>query len=92
MHNGGETAADLLDVNLNVGLTGTSVVTGVLLVIALVSVFGTLVTDNVTDSLNVPLEASTVIVAVLRTRTFTACSWPRCRAWAASPPAPSWPR
>jgi uncharacterized membrane-anchored protein len=32
----GETAADFLNVNLNLGLTGTSVVTGVLLVAALV--------------------------------------------------------
>src|SRR4051794_17262500 len=66
----GETAADFLNVNLNFGLTGTSVVTGVLLVaamawqfaasryvpirywlaVALVSVFGTLVTDNLTDN------------------------------------------
>src|SRR5438046_4539675 len=65
----GETFADFLNVNLNFGLTGTSVVMGVLLVIALVfqfrakkyipsiywitvvfiSVFGTLVTDNLTD-------------------------------------------
>src|SRR5437868_13631363 len=72
----GETAADFLNVNLNFGLTGTSIVTGVLLVIALffqfrakkyvpsiywitvalVSVFGTLVTDNLTDKIGVPLE------------------------------------
>src|SRR3954469_9330792 len=62
----GETAADFLNVNLNLGLTGTSIITGVLLIIALffqfkakkytriiywitvmiISVFGTLVTDN----------------------------------------------
>src|SRR5882724_8756565 len=62
----GETAADFLNVNLNFGLTGTSIVTGILLAIILffqfrkkkyvpgiywitvmlVSVFGTLVTDN----------------------------------------------
>ena len=34
----GETAADFLNVNLNLGLTGTSVVTGMLLAIALVVV------------------------------------------------------
>src|SRR5207248_651380 len=81
----GESAADFLNVNLNFGLTGTSVVTGVLLLVAmifqfradryvpgtywlavaLVSVFGTLVTDNLTDNLDVPLEASTVIFGIL---------------------------
>ncbi len=86
----GETAADFLNVNLNLGLTGTSVVTGVLLVVALVvqfranqyvparywlavtliSVFGTLVTDNLTDSIGVPLEASTLIFGVLLALTF----------------------
>jgi uncharacterized membrane-anchored protein len=81
----GETAADFLNVNLNAGLTVTSVVTGALLLIALVfqfrskryvpglywltvalvSVFGTLVTDNLTDNLGLPLEVSTVIFTVL---------------------------
>ena len=88
----GESAADFLNVNLNFGLTGTSVVTGALLVItlvvqfradryvparywlavALVSVFGTLVTDNLTDSIGVPLEASTLIFGVLLALTFLA--------------------
>ncbi|MHA6622383.1 COG4705 family protein [Pseudonocardia sp. DLS-67] len=88
----GETAADFLNINLNFGLTGTSVVTGALLVVAmifqfradryvpgtywlavaLVSVFGTLVTDNLTDNLAVPLEASTVIFGVLLGLTFLA--------------------
>ena len=86
----GETAADFLNVNLNFGLTGTSVVTGVLLVIALVfqfkakkyiptiywatvalvSVFGTLVTDNLTDRLGVPLETSTIVFSILLGITF----------------------
>ena len=86
----GESAADFLNVNLNFGLTGVSVVTGVLLVVALifqfsanryipsrywltvalVSVFGTLVTDNLTDSVGLPLEASTVIFGVLLAVTF----------------------
>src|SRR4051812_50078135 len=35
----GETAADFLNVNLNFGLTGTSIVTGVLVVVALVVQF-----------------------------------------------------
>ena len=35
----GETAADFINVNLNFGLTGTSIVTGVLLIIALIFQF-----------------------------------------------------
>ncbi len=86
----GETAADFLNVNLNFGLTGTSVVTGVFLAIiiffqfrakkyipwlywltvALVSVFGTLVTDNLTDRLGVPLETSTIVFSILLGMTF----------------------
>lgn len=88
----GETAADYLNVNLGFGLGGTSVVTGVLLavalaaqfrahryvpalywtVVALVSVFGTLVTDNLTDQLGVPLPVSTVIFTVLLAAVFSA--------------------
>lgn len=76
----GESAADYLNVNLNWGLTLTSIVmTGLLalvlciqvslsryvagvywLTVALVSIVGTLVTDNLTDNLGVPLEASTI--------------------------------
>jgi uncharacterized membrane-anchored protein len=86
----GETAADFLNVNLNFGLTGTSIATGVVLAIALVfqfrapkyipsvywltvtlvSVFGTLVTDNLTDNLGLPLEASTLIFGALLALTF----------------------
>ena len=88
----GEAAADFLNVSVNLGLTGTSIVTGLLLVIllaaqfaanrytpvrywsavTLVSVFGTLVTDNLTDSLGVPLEVSTIVFGVLLAGTFTA--------------------
>ena len=86
----GETAADFLNVNLHFGLTGTSVVAGALLVIALlfqfkakkyipsvywltvalVSVFGTLVTDNLTDIAGFPLEGSTILFGVLLALTF----------------------
>ena len=86
----GETAADFLNVNLNAGLAITSVVTGVLLVVALffqfktshyvpwlywltvglVSVFGTLVTDNLTDKLGLPLQTSTILFGVLLALTF----------------------
>src|SRR5690349_8970530 len=88
----GESAADFLNVNVDLGLTGTSIATGVLLVIVLaaqfaadrytpvrywsavtlVSVFGTLVTDELTDNLGVPLELSTIVFAVLLAVTFVA--------------------
>src|ERR1700712_4784938 len=88
----GENAADFLNVNLNLGLNGTSVLTGVLLAIALVfkfwapryistvycltvalvSVFGTLVTDNLTTNLGLPLEASTLLFSGLLAVTFLA--------------------
>jgi uncharacterized membrane-anchored protein len=75
----GETAADYLNVNLGFGLTKTTYVTGILLVVLLaiqfrlrryvpvvywsvvvvISVFGTLITDNMTDRYNVPLTTST---------------------------------
>jgi uncharacterized membrane-anchored protein len=81
----GETAADYLNVDLGYGLTKTTYVTGVLLVILLViqfrldryvapvywlvvvviSVFGTLITDNLTDRLNVPLTTTTVVFTVV---------------------------
>ena len=88
----GESAADFLNVNVNLGLTGTSIATGLLLVIVLVaqfaadrytpvrywsavtlvSVFGTLVTDELTDDLGVPLELSTIVFALLLAATFVA--------------------
>jgi uncharacterized membrane-anchored protein len=81
----GESAADFLNVNLNFGLTATSVVTGVILAVvltvqmslgryvagvywltvALVSVFGTLITDNLVDNLGVTLETCTIVFSVL---------------------------
>ena len=87
----GETFADFLNVNLNFGLSGTSVAMGILLVVALffqirakkyvpviywitvvfISVFGTLVTDILTDKLGVPLETSTIIFSVLLLLSFT---------------------
>ena len=86
----GETAADFLNVNLNLGLTVTSALTGFLLVVALffqfrtkkyipsvywiavvlISVFGTLVTDNLTDSMGVSLEASTIFFSIALAFTF----------------------
>lgn len=42
------------------------------LTVALVSVFGTLVTDNLTDNLGVPLETSTIVFSVLLALVFLA--------------------
>ncbi|KIZ19212.1 membrane protein [Streptomyces natalensis] len=80
----GETAADLLNEKLGMGLTGVSLLMSVLLAavlvaqfrtavyrpgvywlaVALISVVGTLISDNLTDNLGVPLEASTVAFAI----------------------------
>ncbi|MFF1419915.1 hypothetical protein [Streptomyces sp. NPDC058280] len=88
----GETAADLLNVNLGMGLTSTSYVMGALLAVALVfqfragayvpglywtavvliSVVGTLITDNLTDNLGIPLETTTAVFAVALVLTFAA--------------------
>lgn len=86
----GETAADFLNENLGLGLTGTSVVMSVLLIMALVfqfrsrryvpaiywlavvliSVVGTLITDNLTDNLGVSLVTTTIIFAGALAATF----------------------
>ncbi|MFE2032278.1 hypothetical protein ACFXBB_03245 [Streptomyces scopuliridis] len=88
----GETAADLLNANLGLGLTNTSYVMGALLVVALffqfrarayvpslywlsvvlISVVGTLVSDNLTDNLGVPLETTTWMFALALAVTFVA--------------------
>jgi uncharacterized membrane-anchored protein len=86
----GETASDFLNVNLGLGLRGTSIAAGVCLLVVLffqfkarkyrpaiywlavvlISVFGTLITDILTDSLGFPLEASTIIFSVALALTF----------------------
>lgn len=91
----GETFADFLNVNLNFGLAGTSVIMGVLLVVALIlqfrskkytpwiywitvvfiSVFGTLVTDILTDSIGVPLEVTTIFFSIMLMLTFGIWYW-----------------
>jgi uncharacterized membrane-anchored protein len=88
----GETAADYLNDTLGFGLTKTTYVTGILLVIVLaiqfrgrryvppvywlavvlISVFGTLITDNLTDRYNVPLQTSTIIFTVILAGVFAA--------------------
>lgn len=86
----GETVADYLNAKLNLGLTGTTLVMGVLLVVALVfqfrarryvpgiywlvvvllSVFGTLITDNLSDNLKVSLIVSSVTFGIVLAATF----------------------
>ncbi|MET7398668.1 hypothetical protein ABZS66_34785, partial [Dactylosporangium sp. NPDC005572] len=86
----GETAADLLNMNLGLGLTWTTVVMAGLtaaalalqfrarqyvpwrywLVVILVSVVGTLITDNLVDNFGVPLEVTTAVFAVALAATF----------------------
>jgi len=88
----GETAADYLNETLHFGLTGTTLVTSVALVgaliwqfkskqyvpgiywlaVVLISVVGTLVTDNLTDRFNVSLVATTTIFAVILSLVFSA--------------------
>ncbi len=86
----GETAADLLNTNLNLGLTGVTYIMGSLLVAALVvqfrsrryvpvkywtavvliSVVGTLITDNLTDNFGVALRTTTIVFAIALVATF----------------------
>lgn len=86
----GETAADFLNTTLNLGLNGTSLVMGALLIfvlfyqfrakkyvpstywlaVVLISVVGTLITDNLTDNLGVSLETTTLVFSVILASTF----------------------
>ena len=86
----GETAADFLSVNLNLGLTNTTYIMGALLAavlvfqfrsrkyvpgiywlaVVLISIFGTLITDNLVDNLGVSLVVSTTVFAVALAVTF----------------------
>lgn len=91
----GETAADYLNTTLNFGLTMTSIVMGVLLIVALVyqfwtrkytpwiywlsvvliSVVGTLITDNLTDNFGVSLETTTVVFTIVLAIVFAVWYW-----------------
>lgn len=86
----GETAADYLNTTLNWGLNGTSLVMGVILIIALVfqfkgkkyrpsiywlavvllSVVGTLITDNLTDNLGVSLATTAIVFSSILAAVF----------------------
>jgi uncharacterized membrane-anchored protein len=88
----GETAADFLNFNLHLGLTGTSALMAGLLavflvfqmrarryipwmywvVVVLISIVGTLITDNLVDNLGVPLETTTLAFGLALTATFAA--------------------
>ncbi len=88
----GESAADFLNVDLNFGLTATSLLMSVLLAVilvlqvrskrylpwlywtavVLVSIVGTLITDNLVDNFGVPLETTTVVFGVALLATFAA--------------------
>ena len=88
----GETAADFLNTKLHFGLTGTSMMMGVLLLVALfvqmrakryipsvywiavvlLSVFGTLLTDNLVDNFGVALETITIGFSIALAATFLA--------------------
>jgi uncharacterized membrane-anchored protein len=92
----GETAADFLNSNLGLGLTGTSLVMAALLIVVLffqfrthryvpgiywlavvlLSVVGTLITDNLTDNFGTSLETTTVVFSVALAATFAA--WYGC--------------
>ncbi len=80
----GETAADFLNENLGLGLTGTSAIMAFILIIVLyfqfkvnkyvpsiywlavvlISIVGTLITDNLTDNFGVSLVTTTIIFAL----------------------------
>ncbi len=86
----GETAADFLNFNLNLGLTGTSLLMSALLAlflvmqlrrrlyvpwlywvtVVLISIVGTLISDNLVDNLGVALETTTSVFAVALAATF----------------------
>ncbi|MGE7933903.1 hypothetical protein [Viridibacillus arvi] len=88
----GETGADYMIEKLNLGLTNTTIVMSILLIIilliqfkarvyvpsiywltvVLISVVGTLVTDNLTDNLGVPLQLTTIFFTVALLVTFVA--------------------
>src|SRR6478609_8611933 len=81
----GETAADLLNDNLGLGLTNTTYIMGALLVgalvaqfrirryvpsiywlaVVLISIVGTLITDNLTDNLGVSLVTTTIAFSIV---------------------------
>lgn len=88
----GETTADYLNGTFNLGLTGTTYITGSLLVallfiqfraskyvppiywcsVVLISVVGTLITDNLVDNFGVPLEMTAIAFSIALAASFAA--------------------
>lgn len=86
----GETAADYLNTNLNLGLTNTTYIMGALLsvvlffqfrarkyipsiywlAVVLLSVVGTLITDNMVDNFGVALQTTTIAFSIALAATF----------------------
>jgi uncharacterized membrane-anchored protein len=86
----GETAADYLNTNLGLGLSGTSYIMSVVLIVALVfqfaarrykpgvywlavvliSVVGTLISDNLVDGYGIPLQTTTIAFGIALAITF----------------------
>ena len=80
----GETGADFLNTNLNLGLDGVTAIIGAMLgvtlifqfkfkkyvpgiywlAVVLISIVGTLITDNLTDNLGIPLTITTIIFTI----------------------------
>ncbi len=88
----GETAADFLNSSLHLGLSGTTLVMGSLLIITLffqmksrkyvpgiywlavvlISVVGTLITDNLIDNFGIALQTTTIIFGIMLAAIFAA--------------------
>src|SRR5689334_12372650 len=86
----GETAADFLNTNLGLGLSGTSYVMSAVLIgalvlqfattryrpgiywlaVVLISIVGTLISDNLVDGYGVPLQTTTIVFGVALAITF----------------------
>jgi uncharacterized membrane-anchored protein len=91
----GETAADYLNSNLGLGLSGTSYVMSAVLIAALIaqfatrryrpgiywlavvliSIVGTLISDNLVDGYGVPLQTTTIVFGIALAITFAAWYW-----------------
>jgi uncharacterized membrane-anchored protein len=91
----GETAADLLNENLGLGLTNTTYIMAVLLIatlvfqfrarkyipgiywlaVVLISVVGTLFSDNLVDNLGVPLQTTTIAFSIILALVFATWYW-----------------
>ena len=105
----GETAADLLNENLGLGLTNTTYIMAALLIatlvfqfrtrkyvpgiywlaVVLISIVGTLFSDNLVDNLGVPLQTTTIAFGAILALVFGARP---STGWRSSSPSRSAPR